>query len=490
MSYLSNSTVTGLTARGIRTPQYDRGRVELGIVHFGPGAFHRAHQAYYVDEALHSDPRWGICEVALQSMGVRDALAPQDGLYTIAILDKEPGYRVIGSIYELLVARESPQAVIARLVDPAVKLVTATITEKGYCLRPDGGLDLAHPDIQHDLAHPDAPRTLIGYLAYALGQRRARGIAPPNVVSCDNLADNGERLCRAVVELAAHTDAALAKWIEANVPFPCTMVDSITPATDDALRTRVAEALGVEDRWPVQREAFCQWVIEDALVGPQPNWSALGVTVTSDVAAFERAKLRILNGAHSTLAYVGSLAGLATVYEAVSQPALNAFIERLMREDFRASLEEAPGLDLDRYIEQVLARFRNPAIRHLLAQIAWDGSQKLPFRILNTMGETRAAGRSIERLCVPVAAWLHFVRRKASAGEAITDPMAERLNELGRACSGEAAHDVALLLSLERFWPETLVGDAVVRSALVRAYERLRALETPQDLATVFDGTL
>jgi fructuronate reductase len=484
MTLLSQNTLASLADRGIQLPRYDRSRVQSGVVHFGPGAFHRVHQAFYLDEVLSADPRWGICEVALQSTGVRDALAPQGGLYTIAILDKEPAYRIVGAIKELLVARESPQAVLGRLVDPATKLVTATITEKGYCLRPDGGLDTAHPDIQHDLQNPEAPRTLVAYLTQALKQRRQERTAPPNIVSCDNLAENGHRLRRAVVEFAAQHDGDLAKWIEAEVAFPCTMVDSITPATDDALRARVSAALGAEDRWPVQREVFCQWVIEDVLRGPTPDWASVGVTVTNDVAGFERAKLRLLNGAHSTLAYVGSLAGFETVVQAASDPVLGAFVERLMRENFKASLQAPRGLDLDRYIDAVLARFRNPAIRHLLAQIAWDGSQKLPFRVLNTIVEALAAGRPIDRLCVPIAAWFHFIRRKANKGEAITDPMAETLASIGRRCTGDPQHDVQAFLSLERFWPQQLATNEQVRAALVRAYERLSSIENASNLKT------
>jgi fructuronate reductase len=482
MALLSQHNLHSLAQRGIQVPKYDRANIQIGAVHFGPGAFHRVHQAYYVDAALANDPRWGICEVALQSTGVRDALSPQDGLYTIAILDAQPSYRIIGAIKELLVARESARAVLNRLVDPATKLITATITEKGYCLRPDGGLDTGHPDIQHDLQHADSPRTLVAYLAHALKQRREERTAPPNIVSCDNLADNGKRLRRGVVEFAAQSDGEVAKWIEAEVRFPCSMVDSITPATDDALRARVADALGLEDRWPVQREAFCQWVIEDTMHGPVPDWSAVGVTVTNDVGGFERAKLRLLNGAHSTLAYVGSLAGFDTVARAISDPNLAAFVRKLMREDFQPSLKAPRGLDLNQYINAVLERFRNPAIRHLLAQIAWDGSQKLPFRVLNTIIEALTAGRPIDRLCVPIAAWFHFVRRKASKAETITDPMADILAEIGRRCTGDAKHDVQAFLSLDRFWPAQLANNEQVRSALVRAYERLASIEDAASL--------
>lgn len=482
MTHLKAANLSTLAARGVQLPAYDRAQVQTGVVHFGPGAFHRVHQAFYLDEALHHDLRWGICEVALQSTGVRDALAPQDGLYTIAVLDREASYRVIGAVKELLVARESPKAVLSRLIDPATKLVTATITEKGYCLRPDGGLDTTHADIQHDLQNPESPRTLVGYLAYSLKQRRQERTAPPNIVSCDNLAENGKRLRRAVVEFAAQSDGEMAKWIETEVCFPCTMVDSITPATDDALRARVANALGMEDRWPVQREAFCQWVIEDHLRGPIPDFASVGVTVTNDVAGFERAKLRLLNGAHSTLAYVGSLAGLETVYNAISEPTLAAFVQKLMREDFKSSLTPPKALNLDAYIDAVLARFGNPAIRHLLAQIAWDGSQKLPFRVLNTMSEALAADRPIERLCVPLAAWFHFVRRKAVAGETITDPMADKLSQLGQRCNGDANHDVSEFLTLERFWPGELAKNARVKSGLVQAYDRLMHVHNAMDL--------
>jgi fructuronate reductase len=483
MTHLNATLLPALAQRGIRVPQYAREHLEIGVVHFGPGAFHRVHQAYYFDETLARDPRWGICEVALQSSGVRDALAPQDGLYTIAVLDRQPSFRIVGAVRELLVARESPAAVLGRLADPATKLITATITEKGYCLRPDGGLDTTHADIQHDLANPTAPRTLIGYLVSALRERRRQGIAPPNILSCDNLAENGHRLRRAVTEFAAQIDTDLSQWIGDEVAFPCTMVDSITPATDDALRARVADALGFEDRWPVQREAFCQWVIEDALRGPVPDLAAVGVTVTNDVAGFERAKLRLLNGAHSSLAYLGSLAGIETVEQAVNDPALGAFVRRLMREDIRPSLIAPRGLDIDGYIEAILQRFRNPAIRHLLAQIAWDGSQKLPFRILNTLDEALAAGRPIERLCVPMAAWFHFLRRKATHSEKITDPLADTLFGIGQRCTGDAAHDVSAFLEVERVWPASLRNDAAVRSALIAAYERLGGVSDSRSLA-------
>jgi fructuronate reductase len=347
------------------------------------------------------------------------------------------------------------------------------VTEKGYCLAADGGLDFAHAEIVHDLAHPAAPRSLVGHLCAGLARRRARGVAVPNIVSCDNLTDNGPRLRRAVVDFARRCDIDLARWIEEEVPFPRTMVDSITPATDAALRDLVAQRLGTIDRWPVQREAFTQWVIEDCMQGAQPDWAALGVTISGDVAGFERAKLRLLNGAHSSLAYLGSLAGCETVAQAMRNPELASFVQRLMVEDIAPSLVAARGLDLSAYIEAVLRRFRNPALRHLLSQIAWDGSQKLPFRLFGTVLDAIAARRPLDRLCVPIAAWFHFIRRKARAGERAVDPLAQQLFGIGTACTGEAAHDVRVFLALDKVFPATLTGHAGFVQGLTDAYAQL-----------------
>jgi fructuronate reductase len=442
-------------------------------VHFGPGAFHRVHQACYLDDALALDSRWGVAAISLHSAAVRDALAPQEGLYTLAVLDEQSQMRIIGALKDLLVAPESPAAVTERIADPDVALITATVTEKGYCLASGGGLDFSHAEIEHDLERPTAPRSFIGHLYAGLARRRALRLAPPNVVSCDNLTDNGPRLRRAVVDFARKHDAATARWIEEEVPFPRTMVDSITPATDTALRDLVAERLGVVDRWPVQREAFTQWVIEDCMRGAQPDWAAIGVTITSDVAGFERAKLRLLNGAHSSLAYLGSLAGYETVAQAMRDPQLASFVRALMVEDVAPSVVAPRGLEIADYIEAVLRRFRNPALRHLLSQIAWDGSQKLPFRLFGTVLDAIEARRPLARLCMPVAAWFHFIRRKAQDGERIIDPLAEQLFEIGAACNGDAAHDVRMFLALERVFPAILAAHAGFIAALTAAYAQL-----------------
>jgi len=458
---------------GTVLPTYDRDKVQVGVVHFGPGAFHRAHQAFYFDQLLASDPRWGICAVSLKSPGVRDALEPQDGLYTLAQLDAQTTFRVIGAIQEVLVAPEDPPSVFARLAAPTTRMVTLTVTEKGYTLSAEGGLDDNHPDIVHDLANPREPISAVGYIVEGLRRRFAAGLSPYAVVACDNLADNGWRLKAAVVAFAAKVDADLAAWIEREGSFPRTMVDSITPATDDALRARVLAATGLEDAWPIQREAFAQWVIEDVLPADSPDLASVGVILTDDVRGFERAKLRLLNGVHSTLAYAGILRGHETVFEAVNDPALESLAREMMTKDIIPTLTAPRGLDLSAYAEAILARFRNPEIRHLLSQIAWDGSQKLPFRILGTLTEALEAGRSIERLAIPLAAWMRFVALRAKAGEAITDPLAEKLTALGVAATGDAKTDVAAFLALDTVFPAALATNPTFVAALEKAYTDL-----------------
>ena len=471
-NYLSQAYL-GQLGTDVQRPAYGRATLRPGIVHFGPGAFHRSHQAWFVDRLLEDDDRWSICGVSLRSPDVRDALAPQDGLYTLATLDQKISYQVIGALREILVAPEDPENVLNKLSAPTTRVVTITVTEKGYCLDAKGSLDTTHTDIQSDLRAPQLPTSLIGYLVEGLRRRRAAGSEPLTIISCDNLTDNGTRLSRAVCQLAELRDPSLAHWIEDHASFPRTMVDSITPATTDALRERVKGVLGMEDRWPVQRESFVQWVLEDRLAVGGPDWASAGVIVTDDVAAYDHAKLRLLNGAHSSLAYLGLLAGYETVADAMKDQRLCSLVTTMMKEDVRPTLRTPRGLDLDVYIDVILRRFGNPAIRHALAQIAWDGSQKLPFRLLGTIGDNLEAGRPIERLCIPVAGWMHFVRRQAARGERVMDPLSERLFEIGGACENRARHDVPAFLGLHSVFPARLVREATFTNALAQAYDEL-----------------
>ncbi|MDE2267209.1 MAG: mannitol dehydrogenase family protein [Alphaproteobacteria bacterium] len=471
---LTPQTLGALRA-GVETPAYDRSATQVGIVHFGPGAFHRGHQAWYVDTLLKRDPRWAICAAELRPPGLAAALIPQERLYVVAELDAQIRFRVIGSMKEYLLASQDDDRIFARLIQPQVKLVTLTITEKGYCLAGDE-LDLQHPDVIHDLAHPTTPRSAIGWVTEGLVRRRAEGAAPFVAISCDNVVGNGHKFRSAVMGMAkARGDKDLESWIAGEVRFPCTMVDSITPATDDALKQKVAESVGLYDDSPVQREAFLQWVIEDILGPDAPDLASVGASLTNDVEAYEQAKIRLLNGAHSTLAYAGLLAGHTSVGEAMGDARLAGFVARMMREDITPTLRGTRGLEFESYINDILQRFRNPALTHRLYQIASDGSQKLPYRILGTIIDALAAGRPIRRLAVPVAAWMTFVVREAKEGRPLNDPLAKVLADVGKGCVGKSGTDLPRFLAVRDVFSADLATEPKFVSAVGAAYEGLDA---------------
>lgn len=457
---------------------------DIGIVHLGPGAFFRGHQAWYTHEALKQGGDWRISAVALRSSDVSDALTPQDGLYTLAVMEQQTSYQLMGALAEVLVApRDFPQ-VLERLTAPSTKYVTMTITEKGYCLNGAGQLDLQHPDIQHDVqsfADDSRPVSAIGLLVKALQRRFTANVPPFVVISCDNLTDNGHKLKSALVAFAENSSPALANWLKQQLISPCTMVDSITPATDDALRQAVASELGLQDAWPIKREAFCQWVIEDILPADRPAWGKAGVIYTSDVSAFEKAKLRLLNAPHSTMAYLGVLLGIETVYDAMQQPALVHFLKTLVAEEIVPSFQAPAELDVARYSADIFRRFENPSVRHLLAQIAWDGSQKLPMRLIPIIQDNLAAGRSIAKLTLAVAAWCRFIRLRASQqnqGVPLVDPLAPQLLAVAAQCSAnssnaDAGTEIALFLTLDAVFPAKLALDSRFVAALKQAYRRL-----------------
>lgn len=442
----------------------------IGIVHFGPGAFHRAHQATYIDALLDRDPRWGIAAVSMRSKRTVAALAEQDGLYTLAICDADSSNRVIGA-HRLFLGPDDATETQALLADPAVRLVTSTVTEKGYCLAGDGTLDLSHADIVHDLAGTATPRSLVGWLVSGLAARRKAGIAPFVPMPCDNLANNGAKLHAALVAFARATDAGLADWIAAEVRVPSTMVDSITPASDPALYDDVAAAIGLDDLAAVQRESFAQWVIEDIGTPLGPDLASVGATITTDVASYEKAKLRILNGAHSTLAYVGLLRGATSVAEAMSDAALAGFVDAMIRDDIIPMLPSTPGLDLDAYRAAVLQRFRNPVIVHRLDQIAQDGSQKLPYRLGDTLVANRRAGRMPANVVTALAAWVVFLMQRAEDGTAIIDPAGDSLAQAAR--EGTPADVVARLIDAGLGFPSELRNDVEARSAITAAAQRI-----------------
>ncbi|SFN71564.1 mannitol dehydrogenase family protein [Sphingomonas sp. OK281] len=394
------------------------------IVHLGLGAFHRAHQAVYTQDAVTPDDDWRITGVSLRSPQVRDMLAPQDGLYTVT--ERSNGTtatRLISVIDTVLVAAENPAAVIDALAAHDTHVVTLTVTEKGYYRHPaTGRLLIDDPAIAHDLGD-GVPRTIYGYLAAALERRRATGAGGLTLVSCDNLSGNGTLLMRLLGEFLGHRDAALAGWTRDHVAAPDTMVDRIVPAATPANRATIAAAIGVDDAAALLTEPFRQWVIEDRFAGPRPRWEIAGAQIVQDVAPFELAKLRLLNASHSTLAYAGLQLGHAFVHEAVADPDLRAFVLAQMTEEAVPSLRPAPGLDPTAYIAALLDRFANADLHHRLDQIAVDGSQKLPQRWIATIEARLERGLDSPRHVMSLAAWIAYT---ADAPDIADDPMAAR----------------------------------------------------------------
>lgn len=446
-----------------------------GIVHLGPGAFFRAFNAVYTAEAMaQAGGDWGITAVSLRSPTARDQLVPQGGVYTsVSLAPDGPDYRVIDSITQVLVAPEDPGAVIDVMANPATRIVSLTITEKGYCHEPaTGRLRLQDAEVQHDLANPESPVTAPGFIVEALARRRAAGLSPFTVLSCDNLPSNG-RLARGfVLDFARARDAGLADWIAAQGRFPSTMVDRITPATTAQDVAALAEAQGYADPACVLHEPFRQWVIEDDFVGgARPAWDAGGAQFVRDVEAFELMKLRCLNGTHSTLAYLGYLSGYETIAETVADPAFAALCDTLWAEEITPTVPQPEGEDLSAYCAALLQRYRNPAIRHRTWQIAMDGSQKLPQRLLGTIADNLAAGRSCDRLALAVAGWMRYVGGVDETGAPIDvrDPLADRLRAASDGADSPEGK-VAALLAIRDVFPADLAENTEFRASVTSAY--------------------
>ncbi len=474
-------TQAGLAAlpATIGRPRYDRAAVRTGIVHLGIGAFHRAHQAAYTEAVLEAgDARWGIAAASLRSADTRDALAPQDGLYTLNVQGEESSFAVIGSVQRVLVAPKSPAALLDELCRPDVAITSLTVTEKAYCRDPATGLlDEAHPDVVHDLANPQAPRSALGFLASAIAHRRDAGLPPFTVLCCDNLPANGAAVHGVLARFAGLLSPDLGAYVRDEVACPDTMVDRIVPATTAEDRARIAAALGLEDAWPVVAEPFSQWVIEDRFPAGRPAWDAAGAQFVSDVAPFEAMKLRLLNGSHSALAYLGYLAGYETVAEVMGDAGLAAFMESLMA-DVAPTLTMPPGTDVAGYARSLLQRFRNPALRHRTWQIAMDGSQKLPQRLLGVMRERLAQGLPIERHALAVAAWMRYVAGTDERGRPIDvrDPLAAELATVARAAGPVPERLAPALLGVAAVFGADLPTDPRVRAAVTEALARLTTL--------------
>ncbi len=430
--------------------------LQPSIVHLGIGAFARAHILWATEAALRQQPEatdWGVIGVSLRSPDTRDALQPQDGLYLVNLRGMDGNGRshetldLISCLVALLVAPEDPEAVLRALESESTRIITLTITEKGYCLGSGGALDLEDPDIAHDLLNPDSPRSAIGYLVQGLERRyRSHGLGV-TLLSCDNLPANGQQLRRAVLTLGARRSPGLVAWIEQTCRFPCTMVDRIVPRTTEADREALALRFGVQDAWPVMGEPFFEWVIEDEFARGRPAWELAGVRLVDDAQAWEVLKLRMVNGAHSAIAYLSQCIGWATVDVAVQQPLMRAYLKQLWQHDIEPTLPELPGLILDNYRERLLQRFANPALQHQTRQIAMDGTQKIPVRWLPVLLEHPK--RPSPRLALAMAAWLvHVLRSFNEEGPPLQDPQAHRLMAIWKSvCSGlPGSHDADAVL--------------------------------------------
>jgi fructuronate reductase len=445
--------------------------------------------APYVDDVLRTDPSWGIIGASLRRPDTRKALAPQDFLYTLVVRGGSGATtRVIGSVLDVLDAATQRAELIAVMTDPRIRIVSLTVTEKGYCHDPTtAALDPHHPDILHDLAHLEAPVSAPGLIVRALELRRTAGIVPFTVLCCDNLPANGETTARIVTGFAALRDKELADYIAGEVAFPSTMVDRIVPATTEADRTRVFEAMGVMDAWPVVAEPFAQWVIEDRFPTGRPPLEIAGVQLVADVRPFELMKLRMLNGSHSLIAYLGYLGGYAHVNEAIADPALRTLIREFMTDEVMDTLP-TDFCDLAAYRDALLDRFGNSALLHRTWQIAMDGSQKLPQRLLGTIRDRLARGLPARRAALGVAAWMRYVTGVDEQGREIDvrDPLAPRLRRISESAGGTPGQLVDGLLRVTEVFGDDLPRNESFHTALIGHLTSLfqrGSLETVRELA-------
>jgi mannitol 2-dehydrogenase len=452
-----------------RIPGYLDRELRIGVVHFGVGNFHRSHQAMYLDRLLeagaHDD--WAICGIGLmpRDTRMRDVLGAQDGLYTLTLRhpDGSDEIDVIGSLRRFLYAPDDPQAVIDQLCDPGVRIVSLTITEGGYVHDPVGGKAASDdPAVAEETSGGlSAPITAFGYIAAALRARRAAGIAPFTVLSCDNIQGNGDVARLSVVEVARLTDPELAAWIDDTVAFPNTMVDRITPATEPTDEQRIVDRLGVVDRWPVASEPFTQWIIEDRFPSGRPAFEAVGATLAHEIDAYESVKLRLLNGPHQVLAYIGQLAGYHHVHEAMRDEGIVGFLRRYMRDDAIPSFDPPADVDVDEYCVTVLERFGNPSVLDTLARLSNDGSDRIPVFALPVLRDRLAAGAVPVMGAALLASWAGYW--SAADEGALTpspDPRTAELLASGRAWRDDPASFLTTVESLREFTGHPAFSDA------------------------------
>jgi fructuronate reductase len=471
-------------------PLIPPGELEAGIVHFGLGAFHRAHQAVYTEEAIAAaGGEWGIVAVAPRRRTLVDTLTAQDHLFSVTSLGSDDGQtRVVGALAGVRHAPADPYAVVALLADPAIRVVTLTVTEKAYLLDPASGRLRVDTALRRELGGQDPPESVPALLVAGLRARARADAGPIALVSCDNLPANGRLLHDAVTQavtlIGADADQ-VAAWVHESVSFPGTMVDRVVPATTERTLATAQAALGVADLAAVAAEPYRQWVIEDAFPGGRPAWEAAGAVLTTDAGPYERLKLRTLNGVHSALAYLGALAGCDTIAAALKLPGLRAALERFVVEDIAPSLDPPDGVSVVEYGQSVLDRFANEAIAHRTLQVAMDGTQKLPQRILHTMAARRAAGAWPRWAALAVAGWMRFVAGQADDGRPLPldDPLADLVRKALAEAGPTPAAQVESLLRLDQVFTPQLAADEVVRGLITEWVEALARYGVVKTLA-------
>ena len=455
-------------------PQFDPKTLPISIVHIGPGAFFRAHFMDYIDRLNDTNPRFGVSALSLHSRKVKDALTPQDGLYSLHLLDQTPSIKILGSLRECLFAPEDGNLWRLRLSAPTTLYVSLTITEKAYGLDKFHTPDFSGDELTHDIRNPHHPISVIGILLEGLSLRFQQSIAPFVLLSCDNLSENGSKLKTVLLALAKAQarDQDFIYWLEKELICPLTMVDSITPATNEDFQLLACENLGLNDSWPIKREAFCQFVIEDhqpdPSLGADINWAHLGAIMTSDVRPYEMAKLWMLNATHSGLAYQGCLKNYNTVAEAIEDNDLLNYATAQMRASASLLAKPPQGLDLNQYSLDLIKRFQNPMIDHKLTQIAMDGSQKLPVRILAPLKRALEQNHDIQPFVQVLAAWFGFIRKSYQTNVALQDPLNDKVWSL---CSKWQALDwePSSLISDCPIWDDELAYNPEFSNALTAA---------------------
>ncbi len=473
---LADATVTGLRGE-VRTPAYDRRRLLQHTVHIGVGGFHRAHQAVYLDDllAMHGTERWGECGIGVLKSDdrMRDALTSQDCLYTVVERSAAgQSARVIGSLTDYIYAPEACERAIERMAAAETRIVSLTITEGGYFIDEATGEFIAdHPDIQHDLRNPTAPASSMGLIAEALDRRRQRKLPPFTVMSCDNLQGNGHVVQKVLLAYTALSNPALRQWIAGHVAFPNSMVDRITPATKPADIAALGESFGIDDAWPVVTEPFRQWVIEDTFCNGRPEWEKVGAQMIADVAPYEIMKMRLLNGSHLAMAYLGALKSIAYVHDVMADPLFFSFIESFM-EEVTPVVPIISGASLPGYKQTLMERFSNPTINDQVTRICSEGSAKLPKWLLPSIAELLEQGGSARLLSLVVASWIYYLGQDADEAGQPLDIIDARAAEL-RAIAKSAGTDPRPILAVKSIFGEKLPANQKFIQAVEAGMQRL-----------------